>query len=194
MLMSTKTKILAISGSLRKDSYNTSLLTEMKRLAPEGVEIEVYVPSGLPLFSQDLEKEMPKEAKEFKEKIKKADGLIFASPEHNYTISAAMKNAIEWGNRPWGSNSFFNKPAAIVGASSSHFGTVRAQNHMRQIFQDLSVITFLWPTLMISNAKEKFDDGKISDEQTKEKVEDIIEALVDLINNLPKDKMLFTEK
>ena len=190
--MSDKYKILGISGSLREDSYNTSLLRAAKEMAPDDMSIEVYVPSELTLFSQDNEDDPPEQVTNFKKLIERSDGLIFSSPEHNFTISAAMKNAIEWGNRPYGDNSFFNKPAAIMSASPSHFGTVRAQNHMRQIFQDLSVVTFHWPTVLISNAHEKFKNGELVDTKSKEKVKAALTQLKELIDLLPEKELVFT--
>lgn len=185
-------EILAISGSLRKDSYNTALLHTAKELSPDRMNIEIYVPRDLPLFSKDLEDDLSDEVQDYKNKIADSDGLIFSVPEHNFSISAAMKNAIEWGNRPYGDNSFFNKPAAIMGVSTSKFATVRAQNHLRQIFQDLSIVTFNWPTVMIGNAKENFQDGVLVDKKGRRKVKESLVQLIQLIDLLPEEELVFS--
>lgn len=171
-------KILGISGSIRKESLNTALLREAQKLAPKGVEVEIYIPNKLPLFSQDLENDLPKEVKELKEKIVAAQAILFACPEHNYSITAALKNVIEWGNRPWGDNSWDEKKAAIMGAGGGA-GTARAQLHLRQIFIDLNVKTFNRPEVLIPKARERFDEkGNLIDEGMKKRVKELVEALV----------------
>jgi chromate reductase len=93
----SKVAILGISGSGRKRSYNTALLEAAKQLLPPDVTLEVVNVSRLPLYNQDLEHEMPEEVRELKKKIRDADAILFATPEHNYSITAVLKNAIEWG-------------------------------------------------------------------------------------------------
>src|SRR5438093_6434933 len=96
----SKLAIIGISGSGRKRSFNTALLEAAKQLLPQNATLEVVDVSRLPLYNQDLEHEMPVDVKELKKKIRDADAILIATPEHNYSITAILKNAIEWGNRP----------------------------------------------------------------------------------------------
>jgi chromate reductase len=150
-------RILGISGSARRRSYNTALLEEAKELLPEGAALEVYDVSMFPLYNQDMEVEIPASVRRFKEEIRRADAILFATPEHNYSITAVLKNAIEWGNRPEEDNSWDGKPAAIMSASTSPRGGVRAQLHLRQILVDLNMYPINKPQLLVARAQEQFD-------------------------------------
>lgn len=175
-----RVKILGISGSGRKGSYNTALLEEAKKLVPEGVTLEIHDVSNLPLFNQDLEKTMPPSVKEFKRQIREADAILFASPEHNYTVTAVLKNAIEWGNRPPGDASWEGKPAAIISASSGPRGGARAQLHLRQIMVDLNMHPINRPLVLVANADEKFDANmKLTDRQIIESLRNLLIQLVE---------------
>jgi chromate reductase, NAD(P)H dehydrogenase (quinone) len=170
--------VLGISGSGRKGSYNTALLNAARELAPEGMSVETFDISGLPLYNQDLEARMPSHVREFKKKVKEADAILFAVPEHNYTLTAVLKNAIEWGNRPSNDNSWDNKPAAIMSASSGPRGGVRAQLHMRQILVDLNMYALNRPLLLVANEDEKFDANmKLIDPQTRETLRNLLVRL-----------------
>ena len=149
----SKIAILGISGSGRKRSYNSALLGAAKQLLQLDATLEIVDVSRLPLYNQDLEQEMPQDVKELKKKIRGADAILFATPEHNYSITAVLKNAIEWGNRPPRDASWSGKSAAIISASTSLRGGVRAQLHLRQIMIDLNMYPINRPPLMVANAK-----------------------------------------
>jgi len=173
-------RILGISGSSRKGSYNTALLEAAKELAPENVLIETYDISNLPLYNQDLEARMPPQTTEFKSKVRQADAILFAAPEHNYTITAVMKNAIEWGNRPPNDNSWDSKPAAIMSASSGPRGGARAQLHRRQIMVDLNMHPINRPRLLVANEDGKFDvKMKLTDMQIRETLRKLLIQLAE---------------
>jgi len=175
-------RILGISGSARKSSFNTALLEAAKKLAPPGVVLETFDVSGLPLFNQDLEAEMPRVVREFKEEIRKADAVLFSTPEHNYSVSALLKNAIEWGDRPETDNSWDGKPAAIMR------GGVRAQLHLRQIMVDLNMYPINQPQLLVAGAHEKFDSASnLTDEKVKGRLRDLLLALVEWTRRLRPD-------
>ena len=175
-----RVRILGISGSSRKGSYNTALLEAAKELAPESVLIETYDISNLPLYNQDLEAKMPPQVTEFKSKVKQADAILFAAPEHNYTITAVLKNAIEWGNRPPNDNSWDSKPAAIMSASSGPRGGARAQLHLRQIMVDLNMHPINRPQLLIANEDGKFDvNMKLTDLQMRETLRNLLIQLAE---------------
>lgn len=173
-------RILGISGSARKGSYNTALLQAAKELLPPGVTLEIFDVSGFPIFNQDLLAEMPPAVKLFKEKIRQSDAVLFATPEHNYSISALLKNAIEWGNRPADDNSWEGKPAGIVSASDGPSGGRRVQLHLRQIMVDLNMHPINSPQLYVARAQDKLDsDLKLTDEKTRETLRKLLAALVE---------------
>ena len=172
-------KILGFAGSLRKNSYNRSLLQAALELLPEDVELEVFDLDGIPLFNEDLENRPVEKVKEFKAKIKAADAILIATPEYNYSIPGVLKNAIDCASRPYGDNAFAYKPVAIMGASPGMIGTARAQYHLRQCFVFLSCFALNQPEVMVSFAQEKIDkDGKLTDQKTREKIRELMESLV----------------
>lgn len=169
---------MGISGSNRHGSYNTALLEQAKELLPENTALETFDVSSFPLFSQDIERNPPADVRRFKEKLRDSDAILFASPEHNRSISAVLKNAIEWGNRPAGDNAWDSKPAAIVSASSSVRGGVRSQLHLRQILVDLNVYPINGPELYLGKAREAFDSElRLKDENARKTLKDILQNL-----------------
>ena len=171
-------RVLGISGSGRRESYNTALLEAAKELAPPDVILETFDVSTLPLYNQDLEATLQPKVAEFKRKVREADAILFATPEHNYTITAVMKNAIEWGNRPSNDNSWDNKPAAIMSASSGPRGGVRAQLHLRQILVDLNMFPINRPLILVANEEDKFDQNmKLTDPQIREALHNMLVRL-----------------
>ena len=181
----SKVAILGISGSGRKGSYNSALLEAAKQLLPPDATLEVVDVSRLPLYNQDLEHEMPEEVRELKKKIRGADAILFATPEHNYSVTAVLKNAIEWGNRPPRDASWSGKPVAIISASTSLRGGVRAQLHLRQIMIDLNMYPINRPLLLVANAKDKFnEDLQLTDEDTRQTLRDVLSSLVEWTRKL----------
>ena len=178
--MNERIKILGISGSLRKGSYNSALLRAAKELTPADAEIEILDIGDLPLFNQDYETKLPALVVAFKEKVALADAILFVSPEYNYSYSGVIKNAIDWGTRPWGQNSFAGKPAAVVGASGGMLGTARMQYHLRQVLQGAGMNTLLQPEIFVANAQTKFDEnGNLTDEETKKAVVSLLTAFIE---------------
>jgi len=176
----SKIAILGISGSGRKRSFNSALLEAAKQLLPPNATLGVADVSRLPLYNQDLEHDMPEVVKELKKKIRSADAILIATPEHNYSITAVLKNAIEWGNRPPTDASWNGKPAAIISASTSLRGGARAQLHLRQIMIDLNMYPINRPLLMVANAKDKFDENlNLTDEETRQTLRDVLSSLVE---------------
>ncbi len=147
-------------------------------MVPEGSTLGIFDVSTFPLFSQDIERNPPEIVREFKQSIRAADAILIASPEHNYTISAVLKNAIEWGNRPGEDNSWDGKPAAIISASSGVRGGVRSQLHLRQIMVDLNMYPINDPELLLGGAREAFDsDLRLKDEAAKQLLRKVLENL-----------------
>ncbi len=171
-------RILGISGSGRKRSYNTALLEAAKGLVSENSVLETIDVSHFPLFNDDLVPEMPGEIRDFKQRLRQADAILFATPEYNYSTSAVMKNAVEWGNQP--DNSWDGKPAAIISASISLRGGARAQAHLRQIMVDLNMYPINQPQLLLAKAGEKFDaDLKLVDSASLKTLQSLLAALVE---------------
>src|SRR5437899_13096234 len=128
---------------------------------------------------------MPVDVKELKKKIRDADAILFATPEHNYSVTAVLKNAIEWGNRPPRDASWSGKPAALISASTSLRGGARAQLHLRQIMIDLNMYPTNRPLLLVANAKAKFDENlRLTDEDHIQTLRDVLSSLVEWTRKL----------
>jgi chromate reductase len=172
-------RFLGISGSGRAGSYNTALLKAAKKALPDGVTLEIFDVSHFPLYNEDLEAEAPEEIREFKKAVKRADAVLFAAPEYNYSVSAVLKNAVEWGNRPDGDNSWYGKPAEILSASTSQRGGARAQLHLRQIMVDLNMHPLNQPQFLMGGAGEKFDgELRLTDERYRKQLGELLNALL----------------
>ena len=171
--------ILGFAGSLRKDSYNRSLLRAALELLPKNARLEIFDLDGIPPFNQDLENQPSEKVKEFKAKIRAADAILIATPEYNYSIPGVLKNAIDCASRPYGDNAFEHKPVAIMGASIGMAGSARAQYHLRQCFVFLTCFALNQPEVMVPFAQEKIDkEGKLTDQKIREKIRELLESLV----------------
>ena len=172
------TRVLGFAGSLRKDSYNRALLRAARELAAaEGLEVEIFEIDGIPPYNQDDESAMPAVVRDFKSRIEQADALLLVTPEFNYSVSGVLKNAIDWASRPYGTNSFEEKPVAIMGATVGTLGTSRAQYHLRQMLVYVNAYPLNRPEVMVSAAADKFMDGELVDEHTRQKVREQLAAL-----------------
>jgi chromate reductase len=186
--MSQKISILGFAGSLRKGSYNKSLLRAALEMLPADAKLDIFDLEGIPPFNQDLENQPPEKVKEFKAKIRAADAILIATPEYNYSIPGVLKNAIDNASRPYGDNPFDGKPVAIMGASIGMLGTARAQYHLRQSLVFLNMYPLNQPEVLVSFAQEKIDqNGKLTDQKTREKIRELVEALVIWTRKLKKD-------
>jgi chromate reductase len=178
-------KVLAIAGSLRRGSYNRAAIRAAQALAPEGADIEIFDLEGIPPFNQDDEANPPAKVAELKKRVREADAILIATPEYNYSIPGVLKNAIDWGSRPYGDSAWEGKPVAVMGASIGTLGTARAQYHLRQVFVFLDMHPVNRPEVMIATASSKFDaEGNLTDEKTKELIGQLLESLVDWTRQL----------
>lgn len=174
-----KVRILGIAGSLRKASFNKALLRAAVELAPKDAEMETFDIEGIPPYNQDLEGQPPERVKELKRKIREADAILFVTPEYNYSIPGVLKNAIDWASRPYGDNAWQGKPVAVAGASVGMLGTGRAQYHLRQCFVFLDMHAMNQPEVMVPFVADKVDaGGRLTDEKTRQKIGDLLAALV----------------
>ncbi|MBI2514567.1 NAD(P)H-dependent oxidoreductase [Candidatus Wolfebacteria bacterium] len=181
-------KVLGISGSLRRDSYNRKALQVAKKIATDlGAEVsEIDLKElNLPIYDGDIEAlGLPENVRQFKSAVEASDVILIASPEYNYSISGALKTALEWGSRG-GGNSFDGKWAIIFGASPGLVGTLRGQFQLRQIFYDLNVLALPQPQVFIRNAREAFDtDGTFKDLKTYEQLKKLIQKTFEVVEKL----------
>jgi chromate reductase len=172
-----KLRILGIPGSLRQASYNKSALRAAQQLVPPDMEIEAFELNGIPPFSEDEERNPPPRVAEFKKKIREADGILFVTPEYNYSIPGVLKNAIDWASRPYGDSAWNGKPVAVMGASVGMLGSARAQYHLRQVFVFLNMQDLKQPEVMIPSASQKFDaQGDLTDDTTRGSIRKLLIA------------------
>jgi chromate reductase len=173
-------KVVGISGSLRRGSFNTAALRAAQGLAPEGMTIEAAEIGDLPLYNDDVRAAgYPPAAERFRGQLAAADAILFVTPEYNYSVSGVLKNAIDWGSRP-PDQPFDGKPVAIMGASGGLFGTARAQYHLRQMLIFLNAYPVNKPEVMIGQAQTKFDEaGNLTDEPTREFIRKLLVSLRD---------------
>jgi chromate reductase len=167
-------KVLAISGSLRDDSFNTKLLRAASELAPLGVEVELW--NGLkavPPFDEDDEGDkVPAGVAELYDAIAGADALLFATPEYNSSIPGQLKNAIDWASRPWSQNSFDHIPAAVIGASIGEIGTAVAQQSLRAVLSFCNARQMTAPEAYIKFTPQLFPgNGEVTEPSTKKFLE-----------------------
>jgi chromate reductase, NAD(P)H dehydrogenase (quinone) len=169
-------KILAISGSLRKASYNTAALKACTGLMPPGMACSGFARlDDIALFNQDVfDAGMPEPAKRFRAEVSAADGVLIAGPEYNFSLSGALKNAIDWASRP-PNQSWQDKPIAIFSASQGPMGGARVQYDLRRILGQLWGHVLPRPEVFIGNAASKFDaQGKLTDETTRKFLSDLL--------------------
>jgi chromate reductase, NAD(P)H dehydrogenase (quinone) len=157
-------RILAVSGSLRESSFNTSLLRAALEAAPDGVELELWDGIGeLPFYSDDLEHDAPESVRRLREEWAAADAILFATPEYNGSVPGALKNAIDWGSRPRLEAVLRNKPVAVVGASTGQFGALWAQQDLKRIL-GIAGARVIGTEIPVSRAHERFDtEGRLLD-------------------------------
>lgn len=162
-------KIAVLLGSLRKQSFTKAVVEALIHQSPKEMEYEILEIGNLPLYSQDFESENkePKEWLDFREKIKNFDAVLLATPEHNRSIPAALKNALDIGSRPYGRSVWNNKPGAIISVSPGSIGGFGANHHLRQVLTFLNMPVMGQPEAYISNVMNLMGgDGKISNENT----------------------------
>jgi chromate reductase, NAD(P)H dehydrogenase (quinone) len=133
-------RIAVIVGSNRRDSINRKLAQALIRLGAGKFDASFARIDDLPMYNQDNEGNLPSEVVRFKNELARADGVLIVTPEHDRSIPAALKNAIDWGARPWGKNSWTGKPAFITGTSPGAIGSALAQQHLRSVMTGLGMI------------------------------------------------------
>lgn len=162
-------KVGYIVGSLASDSINRKLANALIRLAPAELEFEEIPIGNLPLYSRDFDAAFPPEAMALKNGIGGSHAILIVTPEYNRSIPGALKNAIDWASRPYGTNSFRQKPTAVIGASPGAIGTAVAQQSLRSVLSFLNAPQMNSPEAYISFTPDLIDDaGKVSNPSTEE--------------------------
>jgi chromate reductase, NAD(P)H dehydrogenase (quinone) len=176
------TRILGISGSLRRDSHNTSLLRAAAEAAGPDVEIEIY--DGLkeiPPYDEDDDADpRPPSVERLAAEIAGADAVFFSTPEYNSSIPGQLKNAIDWISRPIATNVLRNKPVAVVGASTGGFGAVWAQAELRKVLAAVGA-RVLDLELPVPHADTRFNEGDLTDDEIRTRLAEAIEALAEQV-------------
>ncbi|HXI37999.1 MAG TPA: NADPH-dependent FMN reductase [Burkholderiales bacterium] len=167
-------KVLGISGSLRKASYNTAALRACTELAPPGMSLQITAYPDLPMFNQDvLDAGMPEPVKRIRDEITRADGLLIVSPEYNFSIPAPLKNLIDWGSRA-PNQVFQDKPIAIFSVAPGPVGGTRMQYDLRRSLVQLWGHVLPRPEVFITQAAAKFQDGRLTDETSRKFVAELL--------------------
>jgi chromate reductase, NAD(P)H dehydrogenase (quinone) len=175
----TPVRIVGIPGSLRRNSYSRGLLNAAVELVPAETSIEILEIEGFPLFNQDLEASPPPAVVAFKQKIRAADAVLFSINEHNYSLSASEKNAIDWASRPMAESAWNGKPAGILSASVGRMGGVRAQLDLRHAMVFLNMFPINRPEVLVTFGPKAFDpEGRLIDEASRKMIADHLVELV----------------
>lgn len=173
-------KVLAVSGSLRRDSHNTNLLRAAIEAARDDVDFELW--NGLkavpPYDADDDGADAPAAVAELRDAIADADAVLFATPEYNSSIPGQLKNALDWVSRPLATNPLRNKPVAVMGASTGAFGAVWAQAELRKVLATIGA-RVLEGDLAVGHAHDRLDEtGRLIDPELREQLSEVGEALV----------------
>jgi len=184
-------KVAVIVGSLRKGSVNRVFAEALAKLARPKLDLQIVEIGDLPLYNQDLEGELPAAVQRFKREIEAADAVLFVTPEFNRTFSAAIKNAIEWGSRPWGKNSWAGKPGAIVGVTLGAVGTAAAQSQLRSVASAIGVALTAQPEIYLNYRDGLIVDGEVTDESFKKLLLDWTHNFADWISRLKAPALQF---
>jgi chromate reductase, NAD(P)H dehydrogenase (quinone) len=183
-----KVNIAVVVGSNRRDSINRRLAQALTHLAADKLASTFVQIDDLPMYNQDLESPLPQSVVRFKRELEAADALLIFTPEHNRSIPAVLKNAIDWGARPYGQNSWADKPAAIIGASPGAIGTAVAQQHLRQVLGDLGALV-LGGEAYVSCRPDLLHDGNaVSDAGTHAFLQSFADRFADFAHRMHANK------
>jgi chromate reductase len=175
--MATPHQIVALVGSLRKDSFTLRIANAMARLAPASLKLEVTTLNGLSFFNQDLEANPPADWLALREKLQASSGVLILTPEYNRSIPGVLKNAIDIASRPYGKSSFLGKPIGIVSNSPGPLGGVSAAKHLQTIMPGISGPLLGQPEIYLNGVGDAFDDkGELTKESLKTVLEQFLAA------------------
>jgi chromate reductase len=175
--------VVGFAGSLRHGSYNRALLRAAAELAPPTLQIAIHELDDIPLYNGDIEAAgAPPSVVRLRDAIRRADGLLIASPEYNHGVPGVLKNTIDWISRPPRDSALNGKAAAVMGASPGMTGTARGQSQLRQAFVFTNTYALLQPEVLVARAHEKFDaDGRLVHQATRDFLAMFLQHFTDLI-------------
>lgn len=175
-------RILAISGSLRRDSHNSALLRAAADLLPPDVALTLHDGlKAIPPFDEDDLVDLPDAVQRLRDEVEVADAVLISSPEYNHSIPGQLKNALDWLSRPLAESPLRNKPTAVIGASTGMFGAVWAQAEARKVLAAIGA-RVLDRELPLPSADEQFHpDGRLRDEELEREIADVLEVLCDAV-------------
>jgi len=179
-----KPHLAVVVGSNRRDSINRKLALALAKLGADEFDANFVRIDHLPMFNQDLEGSLPPEVVRYKNELAQADGILIVTPEHNRSIPAVLKNAIDWGARPYGQNSWAGKPAFITGTSPGAIGSAIAQQHLRTIMVSLGVILLGGEAYVTFKPNLIDEHGNIGDESTQKFLQGFIDRFAALVGRL----------
>jgi len=166
--MTTSSNVAVIVGSQSSASINRKFAQALAKLAAGKLDLRIVETRDLPLYDYELESPLPGPVARFKAEIEAADAILFATPEYLRTIPAALKNALEWGARPYGKNSFAGKPGAVVGVTPGAVGTAVAQSHLRSIATVLDIALLVQPEIYFQWKPDTLDqNGEFTDDNAR---------------------------
>jgi chromate reductase, NAD(P)H dehydrogenase (quinone) len=177
-------QIAVIVGSNRRDSINRKLARALARLGAGKFDAYFARIDDLPMYNQDNEVNLPAEAVRFKQEIARADGVLFVTPEHDRSIPAVLKNAIDWGARPYGTSVWAEKPAFITGTSPGAIGSALAQQHLRNILVSLGAILLGGEAYVTFKPNLIDEHGAIGDENTQKFLQGFVDRFAALVERL----------
>lgn len=176
--------VLAVGGSLREASTHRTLLRSLQALTPDDLEITIFDLEGIPLFNADVEdKGYPKKVQAFREQIEASDGIIWATPEYNGSMSGVIKNAVDWASRK---GLLAKRPTTVISGSPGALGATKGQEALRASLNHLGMYVLARPSLAIPQMDKKLDGDRIADETTEKFVREWLEAFRDWIVQLNK--------
>ena len=178
--------IAVLVGSLRRDSLNRKTALALARLAPEPLKLEIVPIGDLPLYNQDLDEDPPAAWTDFRERVRRADALLFVTPEYNRSIPGVLKNAIDVGSRPYGHSAFEKKPGAVISVSPGRYGGFGANHHLRQccVFLDIPLMQQPEAYLGGVSAETFGEEGEVADQGTRKLLPRFIAAYADWVEKI----------
>ena len=174
--MATPYNIVALVGSLRKESFTLKIAKALSGLAPDTLKLNVVTLHDISFFNQDLEASPPSDWVAFREKLHNSNGVLFVTPEYNRSIPGVLKNAIDVGSRPYGKSSFLGKPVGIVSNSPGPLGGVSAAKHLQNILPGISGPILGQPEIYLNGVGDAFDD---QGELIKESLQAVMKQYID---------------
>lgn len=192
-MSTSKPRLLGLSGSLRKDSWNTAILSSLSGKIAGEAQLEVFALNPVPLYDQDLDtpERLPASVKALRAAIAEVDGLIIASPEYNYGVSGVLKNALDWASRPHGQSTLTGKPVLTLTSSPSPLGGARAQAQLTEVLIAIGAQIVLRPQTVIGSVYEKVVGGELVDPAT---IDFLRAGVSDLLANIARNASVIRQE